>query len=898
MKNVWENCTFSDEIISGDLKQHKFAVELHQFLKKSADPVYQDPALFFENTYLTNQMKGMVKDTLLRLDRNEGVPVTVIDTGFGGGKTHTLLLMHHIFKNPSIGFEYISKFNLDKETNTKKIPDVNVIAIDCRDVKKNTLWGEIADRLGKYEQFKEYDEKRKPVNNLDDLKSLFDKPTLLMIDELPHYLLECANEKVGDVYLHKLTNAFVTKLISVFSGLNNCCLILTLTATQQMYSEYTAEIKDGIRKMDDYVAEEINSDLRQAISRQPQIVTPVEKNQIYDVVRTRLVRKILNEKDRDEVVSAFYQYYKEKSIVIEPNYEEKMQKAYPFHPFLIDTLYDRVKTIPEFNQTRGMLRLLGLILRKIYETKPKCALVSTGDIPLDDHAVADELTAKINKNLRHVIDTDCVEHSREYDAQKSIKIVESISRTIFLYSLHNENTKSGIKRNQIRLAVCTPGMDPNLVDRSLEEDIDKNFWYIQTKDLQEFYFVEQANVNAIIHEHKKDITDNNIRQELEKTLTVMLKGTKFKPIIWDEHDLVDNDQLKIFAVDYKKNLSNETMAKSYVTQNLEHLSNGSIRENQNTIVFVYPDQDALKSLLSKARWAVAIQSAHKDERVKATKEFVDKIKSRESEANSSLMKECFTTYCKIAYPNGAEPRFDAIYHMDTSSETISGAILEVLKKKGKLIDILGIDGIPNVTEPTLISKIYKSFKVNKSNKFLQETGSIQDAISEGIIDKRYGYAEKLVEIEGKFEATMEQNNILSWEGYLIPKDQIFSKEIMVEPHVGSNTESDIPDGTETLQTLLEYRLPCDDTAMIITNIGILTILAIDNKNLKKSLHADLKLGDGTTITIDSDLKNHNDVKSMLSSIKSQVTGNGYLTIKSEIDLQEELNGNEVKFNQI
>jgi predicted AAA+ superfamily ATPase len=894
VKNVWENCTFSDEIISGDLKQHKFAVELHEFLKNTADPVYQDPALFFENTYLTNQMQGMLKDTLLRLDRNEGVPVTVIDTGFGGGKTHTLLLMHHIFKNPSIGFEYISKFNLDKENNIQKIPDVNVIAIDCRDVEKNTLWGEIADRLGKYEQFKEYDEKRKPVNNLDDLKSLFDKPTLLMIDELPHYLLECAHEKVGDVFLHKLTNAFVTKLISVFSGLKNCCLILTLTATQQMYSEYTAEIKDGIRKIDDYYAEEINSDLRQAISRQPQIVTPVEKNQIYDVVRTRLIRKILNEKDRDTVVSTFYQYYAEKSIVIEPNYEEKMKKAYPFHPFLIDTLYDRVKTIPEFNQTRGMLRLLGLILRKIYETKSECKLVSTADIPLDDHTVADELTAKINKNLRHVIDTDCVEHSREYDAQKSIKIVESISRTIFLYSLHNENAKSGIKRNQIRLAVCTPGMDPNLVDRVLEEDIEKNFWYIQTKDLQEFYFVEQANVNAIIHEHKKDVTDNDIRRELEKTLNIMLKETKFKSIIWDEHDLLDNDELKIFAVDYKKNLSDESVAKSYVSQNLEHLSTGGIREKQNTIVFVYPDQDALKLLLAKTIWSVAIQSARKDERVQATKEFEDKIKTRESDAKLSLEKECFATYCKIAYPNGAEPRFDVIYHMDTSSETISGAILEVLKKKGKLIDVLGVDGIPNVTEPTLISKIYKGFKVNKSNKFLQETGSIQDAISEGITQERYGYAEKLVEIDGKFEATIGRSGIISWEGYLIPKDQIFSKEIIEE----SSHESRTMDETETLQTMLEYRLPCDDVNMIITNIGILTILAVDNKNLKKSLHADLKLGDGTTITIDSDLKNHNDVKSMLSAIKSQITGNGYLTIKSEIDLQKELNDLDVKFNLI
>jgi hypothetical protein len=893
LKNVWENCTFSDEIVSGDLKQHKFAVELHEFLAKTADPVYQDPSKFFQNTYLTNQMKGMLKDTLLRLDRNEGVPVTVIDTGFGGGKTHTMLLLHHVFKNPVLGFEYISKFNLDKEHKVEKIPDVRVIAIDCRDIKKHTLWGEIADRLGKYEQFKEYDEKRKPVNNLDDLKLLFDKPTLLMIDELPHYLLESAHEKIGDTYLHKLTNAFVTKLISVFSGLNNCSLVITLTDTQQMYAEYTKGIKEGIRTIDDYVAQEISSDLRQAISRQPQIVTPVEKSQIYDVVRTRLVKQILDENAKEEVIHGYYGYYKEKSIVLEQDYEERMRKAYPFHPFLIDTLYDRVKTIPEFNQTRGMLRLLGLVLRKIYETKSECKLVSTSDVPLSDHVVADELTAKINKNMGHVIETDCVQHAKEFDAQKNIKIVEPIARTIFLYSLHAEARKSGIKRNQIRLAVCAPGMDPNLVDRTLEEDIDKNFWYIQTRD-QEFYFGETANINAIIHGHKKDVSDNDIRRELEITLNNMLKGTKFKQIIWDEHDLADTDELKIFAVDYKKDLSSETMAKSYVTQNLEHLSNGSIRENQNTIVFVYPDKDALEPLKDKARWTIAIQRAHKDERVKATKEFIDKIKSRESEASIDLGKECFTAYCKIAYPNGPEPRFDNIYRLDTSSETISGAILEVLKNKGKLIESLGVDGIPEIKEPVHITDIYKGFKVNKSKKFLKETGSIQYAIEDGIVQGRYGYSEKLVPIDDKFEALIGQSVTVSWEGYLIPKDKVFSNESESEPI----SEPSAGETSQTFQALSEYRLPCEDVSMIIQNIGILTILAVTDKNIQKSLHADLKLGDGTTITIDSDLKNHNDVKSMLSSIKSLVTGNGYLTIRSEIDLEKELNSLDVIFNQI
>src|SRR5437867_13121666 len=93
MKNVWETCTFSEEIASGDLKLHKFAVELHEFLDGEADPVYQDPKLFLKNTFLTSQMKLILRDSLLRLTKGSGTPATIIDTGFGGGKTHTILLL-------------------------------------------------------------------------------------------------------------------------------------------------------------------------------------------------------------------------------------------------------------------------------------------------------------------------------------------------------------------------------------------------------------------------------------------------------------------------------------------------------------------------------------------------------------------------------------------------------------------------------------------------------------------------------------------------------------------------------------------------------------------------------------------------------------------------------------
>jgi len=133
-----------------------FAVELHTFLRNEAPPVYQDPELFLKGTYLTGPVADILADTILRLNgKPSSSPVNSLATGFGAGKTHTLLLLYHIIQNPAIGITYIRKHNL--KIGNVTIPKTKVVAIDCRQLKRNTIWGEIADRLGQYAKFEKYD---------------------------------------------------------------------------------------------------------------------------------------------------------------------------------------------------------------------------------------------------------------------------------------------------------------------------------------------------------------------------------------------------------------------------------------------------------------------------------------------------------------------------------------------------------------------------------------------------------------------------------------------------------------------------------------------------------------------------------------------------------------------
>jgi len=78
--------------------------------------------------------------------------------------------------------------------------------------------------------------------------------------------------------------------------------------------------------------------------------------------------KILGDpKEHEIVASEYFNLYQRLGEEIpsefrEIRYKEKIKKAYPFHPETIDVLFERWGTIPTFQRTRGVLRLLAEIV--------------------------------------------------------------------------------------------------------------------------------------------------------------------------------------------------------------------------------------------------------------------------------------------------------------------------------------------------------------------------------------------------------------------------------------------------------------------------------------------------------------------------------------------------------
>jgi len=152
---VLTGCKPRAEVLQGDLQDSIFAADFGDLIDGTAHNVYSDAATFFRNTHPAGQLCGIVRAVFDRLaSSTDGGALLRLSTGFGGGKTHTLMTLWHLAQNiadTSLGTELLPSAGRPKA--------VKVVAIDASktgglvfavhdDVSTRSLPGEIFYQLG------------------------------------------------------------------------------------------------------------------------------------------------------------------------------------------------------------------------------------------------------------------------------------------------------------------------------------------------------------------------------------------------------------------------------------------------------------------------------------------------------------------------------------------------------------------------------------------------------------------------------------------------------------------------------------------------------------------------------------------------------------------------------
>ena len=69
--------------------------------RRGQTAIYEDPTRFFALTYPTHALRELVKDVAERLAGKSPKAVRQLELTYGGGKTHTLITLYHLFRDPA-----------------------------------------------------------------------------------------------------------------------------------------------------------------------------------------------------------------------------------------------------------------------------------------------------------------------------------------------------------------------------------------------------------------------------------------------------------------------------------------------------------------------------------------------------------------------------------------------------------------------------------------------------------------------------------------------------------------------------------------------------------------------------------------------------------------------------
>ncbi len=371
-----------DELRTGELSLAEFAADLHEVtLQRGQRPVYEDPEKFFALTFPTYALRELVKDVAARLAGESDKAVRQLELTYGGGKTHTLITLYHLFRTPE-ALPDATAVDEFREAAGGRLPGAHAAALcfDKIDVERGIEgvrspdggtrplrhpWSVLAYQLDGDEGLRSIHgegraEERDTPPAEPLLAKLLERPrerglgTLILVDEVLMY----ARQKAGrDAAWRDRIIDFFQYLSQAVTKVDRAAMVASLLATDPA-------------KQQGAEGQRLIGDLFDVFRRQREEgVQPVQREDVAEVLRRRFFEpeSLRNRESwRSHAIGAVRELARldETTSKAKSREEGRFEESFPFHPDLTDVFYSRWTQLSGFQRTRGILRTLATALRE------------------------------------------------------------------------------------------------------------------------------------------------------------------------------------------------------------------------------------------------------------------------------------------------------------------------------------------------------------------------------------------------------------------------------------------------------------------------------------------------------------------------------------------------------
>ncbi len=628
-------------MLQGSMRDDEFAADLSRVVNGTAPPDYLDPALFFAKTYPTRGIQELLKAVCLRLSGRGGEVSSILRLGtqYGGGKTHGLIALVHASRGMEDGSntqEFIDPAILPRG-------EVRIAALDGENadpangltlepgLRAFTLWGEMAYRLAGrdgYERVRVSDETH-TAPGAETIRELFGgQPTLILLDEISVYLRKVEQVKPG---ASKQFPAFVHDLFKAVASTPKVALVYTLAVGKgnEASDAYKAENERAAAAMAEAEAVAV---------RTSTTLNPTEEDETANVLRARLFESVDLERAKEVIGGYASVWAANKSGLPEeatsPELRDAFARSYPLHPKLLEMLTEKTASLSTFQRTRGMLRLLARGVHYLWRTKPADALsIHIHHLDPSFESIRTEVNVKLGQQQYApavkadvaAVAGDEPALAQRLDAKNypgMPPVTSYVARSIYWHTLAYGDSARGISPEQLKLAVCSPALEPAFVEQARTQFVTESI-YLDDRPGAPLRFMVEPNLTMIIRKRMAEVDPGEVRNELRERIRNLftLPRGEFNAILfpsstYEVPDEIGDSRPVLVVMSYESTAvpANLQSPPPDVADIFSHRGNeGKPRELKNNLVFVAPDERLISDMRENVKRSLALADLLKPE---------------------------------------------------------------------------------------------------------------------------------------------------------------------------------------------------------------------------------------------------------------------------------------------
>jgi hypothetical protein len=798
------------------LDASEFAIHLDQIRDGRAHKDYTEPRRFFDRTYVTGSLLDLAAQVVRRLSgiKLETSAVFNMSTQFGGGKSHSLTALYHLGNNGERANSWNGVSRILTKAGVSTVPKAAVAVFMGKDFDsltgrgggeepmRRTPWGEIAWQLGREKSFAaiEQHEREFIEPKGDAIRDMLpkDRPSLILMDEILSYVSTYRQKGYGN----RLYN-FLDCLAETARGEKNVSVVVSIPASDLEYT--AADVADEMR-------------FKKMLDRLGKAILMSADTEMAEIIRRRLFewQGVPDEARRTAAAYAEWaiEHAQELTGIDADTARDRFLTAYPFHPSVLSVFERKWASLPRFQRTRGVLRLLALWVARNHQEEHRKAsrepLITLGLAPLQDPTFRAALFEQLGSDgLETPVTTDIIgkgdAHSMRLDkeaddAVKKAQLHRKVATTIFFESNGGmSQAKADASVPEIKTDVFGP--DSNLADLdNVLEGLATTCYYLKW-DRNRYRFGLTENLNQILVSRRgavqPKLIEERIRQQTQKLFDKhsVDASRQIDRKYWParSNDVPNRPMLTLVV------LGLDTQAgEKKTTEWMESIvrdCGSSGRTCKSALIFAVPDAgDAVREA---ARNALAWEDIDDDE---DTKKGIDEgqksLLSRNlKNAQRDLDEAIFRTYRHV-YLLGKDNKLRPI-DLGQITSSSAGSIVELILRELQRCEEI-TDGI----SPAKLIKYWPPALVEWSTKAVRDAfysspqlsrllnpDSIKRTISDGVTQGQLGYASKdasgRLKLE-KFKESLSDVDVeISDEVFVLKADE--AQKLLEPPRLASLT---------------------------------------------------------------------------------------------------------------